>query len=244
MPTRLLRNRGLLRLFALPLLVTGAVAFVAACSGESNNNGASGASASGSNAISSSPTPMDTPATAVISSASPVATSTATTNTAPVQASGAAAPTATPAPATTSLTDLAPCSSETYYTKVVSSDGVPILAYKDVPQGTSILFPFDSGTVQLVDSSANGMTVSYNVPGVGLLTVGTADSEGLERGYGSVTRGQVIGHFNGVYPDEIDQPLPGYQAYAEIVGQQPSATGPTQVTGQPIDPQITACITP
>ena len=239
MSIRLLCRRAIPRPMFLFLLL-GAVALLAACSGNDSNNGASGA---GSNAASSRATPTSTERSASISAATPVPTATATPE---PQASSAAAPapTATPAPATGALTDLAPCAAQTFYTRIVSSAGVPTLAYKGVPGGTSILFPFESGSVKLVDASANGIAVTYDVPGVGLLIVGAADEEGLDRGYGSVSRGQVIGHFGGVYPDEVNQPLSGFQAYAQVLAQDPNNTNSNQATGKALEPQVTGCIAP
>ena len=238
MSTRLPRRGALLRPLALPLLFVSAALVLVACSGNDSTNGASGF---GSSATSSgSPATSTTPA-AAISAATPVPT--ATTTPAPTSTGTPTSPTATPTPAPGALTDLAPCSSQTYFTKIKSSNGVPTIAYKGVSHGTPILFPFETGSVKHVDSGANGISVTFDVPGVGVLIVGTADMNGLERAYGQVARGQVIGHFGGVYPDEANQPLSGYQAYAQVLEQDPAATS-IQVTGQALDPQVNGCISP
>ena len=242
MLTRHLPSGALLRPFVLPILLVGAIALVTACSDDATRNGASGPSTSAPTSSGASPaaTPTGTvQPTAAISAATPIATATVT----PAPASAAPpAPTATPALPAVSLSDLAPCAAETYYSTITSTDGVPTLAYQGVPEGTPILFPFETGTVSLIDSSANGITVTYEVPGIGRLIVGAADTSGLNHVYRPLVRGQVIGHFGGAYPREAGQPMPGYQAYAQVISVQPGANVP--VPGRAIEPQVGGCITP
>jgi hypothetical protein len=251
MSTRLAKIEGSvsgpLRRLALPLLLLGVVAFAMACSDTEKKSASSGASDSAGNAVASSAgsgTPEANQQPAVVSSASPIATlnPTATPDTNAAAANPMPSPTPTPQAAT--LADLVPCSGQTYFSQALSNDGVPILVYRGVPVGTPILFPFESGKIRHVDASETGITLTFDVPGVGVVTLGASGSNSLDRNFVGVVRGQQIGTFGAGFPDAVDQPLPGAQLYLVAGSNEPITIDSTFYSGQPLEPHVSGCITP
>jgi hypothetical protein len=243
MSTRLARfeaaSLSVFRRVALPALLLGVLALVAACSDDEANKSAAGTPGSSGDSVASSAggTPRPGESTAAISGASPIASPSATATVAPA-ASG------TPPIQAVELSDLVPCSGSTYFEALMTGDGVPILAYKDVPQGTPVLFPFESGKVLLVDSSDVGISITYDVPGVGVLTILASGDKTLDRSVDNPRRGTRIGSFNGAFDDQADEPLPGLQLYAIVGTKAPVTTGATRFSGQPLEPRVTGCVKP
>jgi hypothetical protein len=153
----------------------------------------------------------------------------------------AAGSTGTPLPAV-DMTNLVPCGDDTYYEEQVLANNVHVLTYKDVPEGTPILFPFKEGRVRAVDSRAGAMLVTYDVEGVGVLTIQVAGTESLERNFSRVTEGQVIGHFGGTFDEDESDAFEGYQAYATVGKEELIQVGDQLFSGESLDPVVSGCL--
>ena len=191
-----------------------------------------------------------------------VATATATTAEAnatptPQRAGGTLVPlnTATPAPSATPSTggalpplgtvpmiDMAPCSDKTYFEAQSLGERVPVLTYKDVPEGTPILFPFEEGRLTKADARDGAILLFFEVDDVGIFSVQAAGSESLDRTLGEVVKGSVIGHFEGVFDEESTDAFEGYQLFAIIGDAAMVQIGETIYAGQAIEPNVTDCL--
>jgi hypothetical protein len=191
-----------------------------------------------------------------------VATATATTAEAnatptPQRVGGTLVPlnTATPAPSVTTsaggalppletvaMIDMAPCSDKTYFEAQSLGERVPVLTYKDVPEGTPILFPFEEGRLIKADARDGAILLFFEVDDVGIFSVQAAGSESLDRTLGEVVKGSVIGHFEGVFDEESTDAFEGYQLFAVIGDTTMTQIGETIYAGQAIEPNVTDCL--
>jgi hypothetical protein len=153
----------------------------------------------------------------------------------------AADSTGTPIP-TVEMANLVPCGDDTYYEEQVMPNKVHVLTYKDVPEGTPILFPFKEGELRQVDSREGAMLVTYNVEGVGVFSVQAAGADSLERNLTHVTQGQVIGHFGGTFGDEDTDVFQGYQLFALAGKEELVQMGDQLFSGESLDPVVTGCL--
>ncbi len=184
--------------------------------------------------------------------ATTAATSPATTST--VAAVGTLVPfdTPTPSPTTSASTgatqdvvemvNMAPCGDKTYFQEQVLPNDVHAITYKDVPEGTPILFPFKEGDLRTADARAGAILLVYDVPDVGVFSIQASGPESLDRTARHVTQGEVIGHFGGVFGKEDTDVFQGYQLFAYAAREEL-----VKVDGQlhgdvGLDPQIVGCL--
>jgi hypothetical protein len=185
------------------------------------------------------------------------ATRTATASPTPARVGGTLVPldTPTPAPTTTpsgatpatepetvAMIDMAPCGEATYFEEPELIGGVPALAYKDVPAGTPILFPFERGRLLEADSREGAIVLFYDVKDVGIFSIHAAGSSTLDRNATDVIQGSVIGHFGGTFGPEDTDALEGYQLFAVVGTKELVQVGETLYTGEALDPNITDCL--
>jgi hypothetical protein len=140
------------------------------------------------------------------------------------------------------MIDMAPCSDKTYFEEQSLSERVPVLTYKDVPEGTPILFPFEKGHLLDADARGGAILLFFEVDDVGIFSVQAAGSGSLDRLLGDVVKGTVIGHFEGVFDEKSTDAFEGYQLFAVIGDAAMVQIGETLYAGQPIEPNVTDCL--
>jgi hypothetical protein len=222
-------------------MVLGAMAFMglalAACSGDDTDSDRGQASGS-----------LATVTPTAISEASPTQTRILGTlvplDTPTPEATATAPPSGTSSPAldTASMIDMAPCADQTYFEIDRSSKDTPALAYKDVPGGTPILFPFKKGHVKRVDAREGAISILYDVDGVGVFMVEAAGTGTLDRTIDHVVEGTVIGHFSGTFSKDVTDVFQGYQLFAVIGDEEMVQIGNQLYSGQAVVPNVTDCL--
>ena len=184
--------------------------------------------------------------------ATTAATSPATTST--VAAAGTLIPfdTPTPSPTTSASTgatqdvvemvNMAPCGDKTYFQEQVLPNDVHAITYKDVPEGTPILFPFKEGDLRTADARAGAILMVFDVPDVGVFTIQSAGSESLDRTVRHVTQGEVIGKFGGTFGKEDTSVFEGYQLFAFATREELLRIDDELPTDVGLDPEVTGCL--
>jgi hypothetical protein len=161
-----------------------------------------------------------------------------------------AAPTATtavqapaqPPAKSAALLDMAPCDSQTYYEVQTLPGGAVALTYKDVPEGTPIVFPFEEGRLRQADAQDGGIVLMYEVEDVGVFSVQAAGSGTLDRLVTRPVAGTVIGHFAGVFGDNETYAFEGYQLFAVAATTELTIVNNQLVAGEPLGLQVQDCI--
>ena len=159
------------------------------------------------------------------------------------------APSATPSgspaaddPETVAMIDLMPCDAQTLFEELIVGGGVPVLAYKDVPEGTPILFPFERGRLLEADSREGGILLFYDVPDVGIFSVQAAGSSTLDRNAADVVQGSVIGHFARAFEEGDTEAFEGYQLVGAVGTTELTQIGDEIYVGEALDPNVTDCL--
>jgi hypothetical protein len=159
------------------------------------------------------------------------------------------APSATPSgrpaaddPETVAMIDLMPCGGETLFEELIVGGGVPVLAYKDVPEGTPILFPFERGRLLEADSRRGGILLFYDVPDVGVFSIQAAGSSTLDRNAADVVQGSVIGHFARAFEEGDTEAFEGYQLIGAVGTTELTQVGDEIYVGEALDPNVTDCL--
>jgi hypothetical protein len=187
--------------------------------------------------------------TPTVTAADPTAEATALSGTLVPLPSATPAPTSTSGggpregePQTVAMIDMAPCDDSTHFEEQTMGEGVPILAYRDVPVGTPILFPFERGRLLEADSRQGGILLFYEVPDVGIFSIYAAGSSTLDRHANSVRRGSVIGHFAGTFEAGDTEAFEGYQLFAAAGTTELRQIGDEIFVGEALDPNVTDCL--
>jgi hypothetical protein len=224
------------RAFLLGAAILTLSAAVLACSGDDDDDEATQVSGSVATATATraAPTAATTPRS--IGTLVPLNTPT------PAPSPTAAGSGALPPLQTVAMIDMAPCGDETHFEKQWVSDRVPVLTYKDVPEGTPILFPFDEGRLLEADAREGSILLFFDVKDVGILSVQAAGSGSLDRGLGDVVKGSVIGHFGSELDEKSTEAFEGYQMFAVVGDAAMVHIGKEVYAGQAVDPNITDCL--
>jgi hypothetical protein len=200
--------------------------------------------------------PAATQASGGVATATATASEAASATSEPTRVGGTLVPldTATPAPTTTSsggappapetvaMIDMTPCGDETYFEEVTLAAGIAALAYKDVPAGTPILFPFEQGRLLELDSREGATTAFYEVSDVGIFTIQVAGANSMDRNATHPVQGSVIGHFGGTFGEQQTEALPGYQLVAVAGTEELVMVGDEAYAGEALDPNVTDCL--
>ncbi len=227
------------------VLCTGAVVALSvaaiACSGD-DDDPSSSPQASGSVATATATTPATPPEVSPTSvptvGGTLVPLPSATPTPTPSTSTGAQ----TPAPDVVGMIDMAPCGDETHFEEISLPSGIPALAYKDVPEGTPILFPFEAGRMLELDSREGATTVFYEVSDGSIFTLQVAGASSMDRNATNPVRGTVIGHFGGTFGEQLTDALPGYQLVAVAGTEELLAIGGEVYSGVALEPDVTDCL--
>jgi hypothetical protein len=140
------------------------------------------------------------------------------------------------------MLDMAPCAAVAHYQVQTFDNGVPALTYKDVPQGTPILFPFEEGTLRHVDARAGAIVLVYDVEGVGVFTVQSSGPNSLDPLVSHPVAGTVIGHFEGPFEKEATHAFEDYQLFAAASTTDVIVVGDQLYQGEALNLEVKDCI--
>ena len=140
------------------------------------------------------------------------------------------------------MLDMAPCADQAYYEVETFGGGVPALTYKDVPEGTPILFPFQEGQLLQADAREGAILLIYEVEGVGVFSVQAAGPETLDRLVAHPVAGTVIGHFGGAFGEEETDAFEGYQLFAVAGTTELVKIGDQLYAGEALNLEVKDCI--
>jgi hypothetical protein len=235
------RRPQLRRSLRITLSLTGAAALslaAVACSGDGGDTTGSAQTAGGlatatANPQSTAKSPTPGPGT-LTPLETPAPTSTA---------SSSASPAASPTPGVVTMLDMAPCGDQTYYEQQRLPAGGYAITYKDVPEGTPILFPFKEGRLTQIDARQGAILLVYDVPGVGVLNVQAAGASSLDRTLSHVVAGSVIGHFGPTFGEDETDVFVGYQMYAVAGTNDLVVVNGVREVGVPLDLHVGDCLT-